>query len=394
MIWNNYVFRRGVEVEELWDQMFFERTRTGQALRILYVTGRGFDTRANSVMSKFLDRLSASQCSIEKADLLIVGFSGYQLSDELHTLTAQNVAELQSMFGRFGTCHSMMIDDSVEGEEGVSATIALRNSADKVLQHVSDQTDIILDVSSLPRIAYLTILLSLLAKIAPDANESGGLVANGVALQVLVAEDPTLDSLISSEDPSNDLTMIPSYSEALQSEALKDSPLVWFPILGENRLAQIQKIEEGIPAWAEICPILPHPSKNLRRGDELLVEYDNLLFARRETPLSNIMYVNEAHPFEAYRQLLSAMVRFRETMATIGPCRLIVTPHASKLITVGSALACYEMKLRSADYQSTVAIPYAEPKRYVAKVADIIASRPEISALVLTGDAYDETRTS
>ena len=322
MIWKNYVLRRGIDVEELWDQMFSDKRREGHPLRLLYVTGRGFDIRANSVMSKFLDRLTASQCEIEKADLLIVGFSGYELSEELHEQTAKNVGELKAMFSSIGNCHSFMIGDSVEGEEDISATIALRDSADKVLQHVSDQTDIVLDVSSLPRIAYMTILLSILAKIIPNGDRGEGLAAKGVTFQVLVAEDAKLDSEISSEDPSNELTLIPGYSEALQSEALRDIPLVWFPILGENRLAQIQKVEETIPSWAEICPILPHPSKNPRRGDQLLVEYDNILFAQRETPLSNILYVNKSHPFEAYRQLLEAMLRFRKTMGIIGGCRL------------------------------------------------------------------------
>ena len=165
-------------------------------------------------------------------------------------------------------------------------------------------------------------------------------------------------------------------------------PLVWFPVLGENRLSQVMKVEGSIPSWAEICPVLPHPSRNPRRGDELLVEYNGILFARRETPLSNILHVHEAHPFEAYRQLLSAMLRYRSTMDVIGGCRLVVTPLASKLVTIGSALACFEMKLISHDRRSSVAIPYAEPKRYVAKLADLRASQPEISALMLTGDAY------
>ena len=69
----------------------------------------------------------------------------------------------------------------------------------------------------------------------------------------------------------------------------------------------------------------------------------------------------------------------------------IVTPLASKLITVGSALACFEMKLISVDRRSSVAIPYAEPKRYVANIESLIASRPEISALVLAGDAYKKS---
>jgi hypothetical protein len=238
MIWDNYVYRRGIEVEELWDQMLSDRKRDGKPVRLLYVTGRGFDVRASAVLGRFVDRLVSAECSIEKAELLLVGFSGYQMSTELHVQTSKNEAEMRASFEQVGSSQSIMIGGTVEGEDDISSTIALRRGADEVLHCVSDQTDIILDVSSLPRVAYLTILLSLLAKILPDGRAGEGLFAKGVSLQVLVAEDAELDSQISSEDPSNDLTLIPGYSEALQSEAQRDDPLVWFPILGENRLAQ------------------------------------------------------------------------------------------------------------------------------------------------------------
>ncbi|MES0090698.1 hypothetical protein [Mesorhizobium sp. M0030] len=391
MIWENYVFRRGIEVEELWDEMFADRRQAGKPIRVLYVAGRGFDVRANIVASRFVDRLIASRCPIAGATLLLVGFAGYQLSAELQEQTVENAEDLERMFEAVGTCEHIEIGGSAEGEDDISTTVALRRGTDEVLRHITDQTDIILDVSSLPRIAYLTILLSLLAKIIPGGSEGTGLVANGMTLQVLVGEDAALDSQISSEDPSNDLVLIPGYSEAMQSEALRDMPLVWFPVLGENRLAQVTKVEGSIPTWAEICPVLPHPSRDPRRGDQLLVEYNSILFGTRETPLSNILYVHEAHPFEAYRQLLGAMLRYRSTMAVIGGCRLVVTPLASKLITIGSALACFEMKLISQDHKSSVAIPYAEPKRYIANITALRASQPEVSAIVLTGDAYSRS---
>lgn len=388
MIWENYVFRRGVAVEELWDQLFTDRRKSEKPVRLLYVTGRGFDVRANAVLAKYVERLTASGCPIEKAELLLVGFSGYNLSTELHAQTSKNEAELKAAFDAVGSSKAIVIGATAEGEDDISSTVALRRGADEVLRNVSDQTDIILDVSSLPRVAYLTILLALLAKILPEGKNGDGLHANGVCLQVLVAEDAALDSKISSEDPANDLTLIPGFSEALHSEAQTDEPLVWFPVLGENRLAQIAKLETSIPEWAEICPVLPHPSRNPRRGDELLVEYEGILFAKRDTPLSNILYANESHPFEAYRQLFAAMMRYRKTMSVIGGCRMVVTPLASKLITVGTALACFEMKVESAQHRSSVAIPYAEPKKYEASVQNMLESRPVISSLILTGDAY------
>lgn len=266
--------------------------------------------------------------------------------------------------------------------------MALRRAIDRLLRLVDGCTDVVLDVSSLPRIVYLTILLSLLAKLVPDVEAQ--LSSCGITLHVLVGEDPALDSKISSEDPSNDLVLIPGYAEALQTETLQDSPLIWLPLLGENRVAQLKKIETSIPAWAEICPVLPHPSRNPRRGDQLLIEYHEVLIETRETPLTNIIYVHEGHPFETYRQLLEAMLRYRRTMAVVGGCRLVVTPLASKLVTIGAALACFEMKLRTEPGHSSVAIPYAEPKRYTADLTSLRQSRAEISALVLTGDAYQQ----
>ena len=62
MIWDNYVFRRGPDVEELWDQMLGERReKRGRAVRLLYVTGRGFDVRATGVLAKFVDELTSSE---------------------------------------------------------------------------------------------------------------------------------------------------------------------------------------------------------------------------------------------------------------------------------------------------------------------------------------------
>lgn len=388
-LWNRYVFCRGAETQDMWDQMFQQRRVEGRAVRLLYVGGRGFDVRAQAVMDRFVGSLSGASCTIAKAELLLVGFSGYLLSDELQRQTEENAAALESRFAAIGSARTITIDSSGEGEDDLSASTALRRGTAEVLAAVTDQTDIVLDVSSLPRIAYLSLMLALLQRLIPTHMSTSPLGAGGVNLQVLVGEDAALDSLIRSEDPSNEPVLIPGYSSALQTESTQERPLVWFPILGENRATQLQKVmSELIPRSAEICPVLPHPSRDPRRGDRLLIEYKVPLFDTRETPLTNVLYAHEGNPFEAYRQLLGAMKRYRRSLSVLGGCRLVVTPLASKLMTLGAALACFEMKLESAGAGYAVAIPYAEPKRYVASVADIRASRPEVSAIVLTGEAY------
>jgi hypothetical protein len=386
ILWNRHVFRRGSDVESLWDQMFTRRRREGKPCRLLYVAGRGFDSRARIVLQKFVASLRDSGCEVEHAKLILVGFDGYQLSAELLQETDQNIKELTQIFSVFGGCQEEIIGKGPDDD--ISTSNALRSSTEGIVKLITDHSDVILDVSSMPRIAYLSLMLGLLRRLVPSKGGGAPLATSGINFQVLVGEDPELDGKIRSEDPSNELVLIPGYASALHAESTRDWPLVWFPVLGEGRVGQLQKVlADQIPESAEICPVIPHPSRDPRRGDRLLLEYKIPLFDERETPLTNVMYAHESNPFESYRQLLGAMQRYRDSMSVLGGCRLVVTPFSSKLITLGAALACYEMRLDMAsDYG--VAIPYAEPQRYVVSVADLKASEPEVSAMVLAGEAY------
>lgn len=385
MLWRQYVFRRGREVHSTWDQLFENRP-----IRLLFIAGRGFDLRAQKVLNALVENIRESRHQIVEAKLLLVSFTGYELSEELRQETEENAKALEATFAEIGFTETVTVGSSTQDEEDISASTALRIGADAVLAHVNSQTDIILDVSSLPRVIYLALLTGLLHRLVPDKTKSNALYAQGVNLQVLVAEDAALDSLIRSEDPSNDLIFIPGYSIALHAESFQEKPLVWFPVLGENRVSQLQKVmTSAIPTNAEICPILPQPSGDPRRADRLLIEYRQPLFDMRETPTANVLYAHEAHPFEAYRQLLGAMTRYRDSLKIMGGCRLVVTPLGSKLITLGVGLACFEMRPAEMTADYGIAIPYSEPTRYVVASSALKESKPDICCLLLTGEAYD-----
>tara|TARA_R110001599_G_scaffold64023_3_gene179204 strand:- start:861316 stop:862494 length:1179 start_codon:yes stop_codon:yes gene_type:complete len=390
MLWDHYVFRRGAGVHSLWEQIHRKR-----ALKILYIAGRGFDVRAQAVMREYVGTLQSNSFEVSEAKLLLVGFAGYELEQDIVDITEENAAELTNIFSPIGQVETVIIgQSSVDDENDLSATNALRLGVQKILAMVDGHTDIVLDVSSLPRVAYLALLTSILNKLVPNkVSKVGGahpLFANGVNFQVLVAEDAELDGHIQAEDPSSELVQIPGFSGGFHLESAKDWPMVWFPILGEHRVNQLEKVlsSSEIPREAEICPVVPHPSNNPRRADNLLVEYQVPLFKSRRTPTSNIVYVHESNPFEAYRQLLSAMRRFQQSMKVLGNCRLVVTPLGSKLVTVGAGLACFEMRPESSNASYRVAVPLAEPKRYVAQIKNLRESKPEISALLLTGEAF------
>ncbi|MDP2815320.1 MAG: hypothetical protein Q8O19_01410 [Rectinemataceae bacterium] len=386
MLWNHYVYRRKHDVFDLWDAMFI-----GRRSKLLYIAGRGFDVRAQYVLDQLLNAVHGGEYEIEQATLLLVGFQGYELSDELQSLTQENTKSLHELFEKIGSVIDITLGGPSNGNEEMRATSALRSGIEQVIAHLDGYTDIILDVSSLPRVMYLSLMTGILSRLVVDKSNSACLAASGVNFQILVAENAGLDSHIRSEDPSDELVLIPGFGGALYAESVQDWPLVWFPMLGENRTGQFDKIAAlaNIPDYAEICPILPHPSLNPRRADDLLMQFRHQLFDARGVSTTNILLAHESNPFEAYRQLLRAMKRYKESLSILGGCRLWVTPLSSKLMTLAAGLACFEMRPAMLDTSLYgVAIPYAEPKRYVADVSELRSSTSELSALLLTGSAY------
>ncbi|MEK9940391.1 MAG: hypothetical protein VW548_05435, partial [Methylotenera sp.] len=269
MIWKQYVYRRGNEVPELWDSLFRKRKP-----KLLYIAGQGFDVRVIKVMEKFLSTLKDVGSEIEVAKLLMVEVNGYELSGELIKQTKANGEKLEDMFCSIGSISKLSIGVPEGLDDDVTESQMLTAGVRNVISQIDQYTDIILDVSSLPRVIYLSLLVGILGKLIPDKNKPDALYAQGINFQVLVGEDPNLDGLIKSEDPSNEFINIYGFSCALNLESTRHWTIVWFPILGENRSSQLEKIiSEKIQGDAEICPVLPHPSKNPRRADSLLLEY-------------------------------------------------------------------------------------------------------------------------
>ena len=385
ILWDKYIFRRSSQVQELWEEMYANRSA-----RVLYIAGCGFDVRVTAVLEEFLQCKQSANIDFESATLVLIEFSGYELEEELKNQTIENSNRLRELFNGIGKVLvlPMKLADS---DADFRVAHALQSGNHELVDLIGDHTDVILDVSSLPRIVYLSMMTGILDRLISDKHGVDPLAAGGVNFQVLVAEDAHLDSAIRSEDPSEDLVMIPGFGGGVKVEAMAEWPVVWLPILGEGRGGQFEKVAglAEIPYEAEVCPILPHPSKNPRRGDSLLIEYrEQLSNLGRRMQISNIMFAHESHPFEAYRQIRGAIDRYSDTLSIMDGCRILVTPLSSKLMTIAAGLACYEMKPSGENAKYALGIPCAAPTRYVVSRSVLLASKPEISALLLTGHAY------
>lgn len=122
-------------------------------------------------------------------------------------------------------------------------------------------------------------------------------------LFVLVSESAELDRRIMDEGIDEDADYIHPFRGAVERESAAGRPKVWFPLLGENQRIHLTRINDLINP-AEICPLLPSPAVDPRRGDNLVVEYRELLFDQLRVETRNFVYASETNAFEAYRQFV------------------------------------------------------------------------------------------
>ena len=174
-----------------------------------------------------------------------------------------------------------------------------------------------------------------------------------------------------------------------------DLPVISFKNL--RRLSQ----ECGYPFWVkarknkssdfmttlkpdEICPVLPSPSVNPRRADDLIAEYRAILFDRLRVEPQNIIYASEWNPFEVYRQIYRTMERYNSALQALDKCKIVVSALLSKLLSVGALLAACEGKRNGL----MVGISHVETHGYRIQ-KQLAASDAELFTLWIAGECYN-----
>jgi hypothetical protein len=216
---------------------------------------------------------------------------------------------------------------------------------------------IIADISAMPRAVYFPIvarILSLLDKAFDPASPQ-----NTPRFYVMVSEDPTMDQRIRSLDIDEDAGYIHGFGAAIDAESTSGTPKVWMPLLGEGHDMQLKRVWQLVNP-SEICPVLPSPSRDPRRADNILAEYRELLFDRWRVEPKNILFGSEQNPFDVYRQLVRSSRQYSTALTPIGGCKVVFSAHSSKLTSLGALLAAYQLRQDGL----TVGLAHVEPKSY------------------------------
>jgi hypothetical protein len=367
MRWDPYQLRAGSEFDAFWSDRLRERAR-----KVLLLVGGGFDSRASIIPERIL-RLG------KPASLhgwLLRYRNGQQETEKTQKLIQANVDAFERLFG------SGLAELDIKMRGAGNSNVTSRNTRTAVTrrEELAGYTDVVIDISAMPRTIALTAIAQIIALLDEIAQKGGP----SVNLHVVVAESVLADRGQTSS-LSDTVTSLVGFSGQLTSESSANVPRVWFPVLGEGQAARLERIRSELDP-DEIVPTIPFPSREPLRGDRLIEEYRQLLFDDFRVEPANILYTSEYNPFEAYRQLYGAIDRYRDALRELGGCKVFVSPLSSKLLSVGALLACYDHRANAGGPDRVnVGIPYVESVTY-GEPGDRVDSALEVYSLWIRGE--------
>jgi len=368
--WSDYVLESDGRLEDMLAQHFKDEERS-----VCFILGRGFDPRMPLGLDLVLKTIDGARTHIIVVEFGEGTSSPSHQYDRLVNENIQKYTELQNEM----MAESRRVEMWAPDGRRVSSRSAARAFRGK--GEFSKYTDVIVDVSSLPRSIFYPLLAKLLYLVDQEKGRPRPL-----NLFVLVAENPALDRQIIDEGIDEDADYVHPFGTGAERLSVAERPKFWIPVLGESQSIQLQKLYDLILP-DEICPVLPSPSLHPRRADELIAEYQQLLFDRLRVEPQNIIYASERNPFEVYGQVRQAVCHYQESLTALGGCRTVISSVSTKLLSLGVLLAAYELKQARVD----LAIAHVESHGYRIEDEQVLprlATQSVLFGLWLAGECY------
>ena len=277
MRWDPYILAHGAEFAGFWTDHLSSRNRD-----LLIIVGRGFDVRACDACHSILGAGGRG-----RRDAWLLCFdNGLEDSDHRKALTAKNEAAYRKLFEKSAIRELEILLGNTSRPTATSRNTVRAFSGCATL---GEYDDIVLDVSAMPRMVALTAIAKLLAML------DGSPEARGANLHVVVSESVASDRRATFGSLSDVVTTVVGFSGRKNAESDDFMPRVWFPVLGEDQEARLSRIRDDLMP-NEICPVIPFPSRDPRRGDHIIASYRQLLFDEFQIEPNNILHACEFNP--------------------------------------------------------------------------------------------------
>ena len=370
MRWSNYFFNTGQSFNSFWQDYLSQKNRD-----VLFVLGLGFDPRMCMGYEALLNAGGKG-----KRDCRIAKFVGETDSsgEKYKQLVDANLAKLEKLIPVGSKKDFKEISSWSSDNRRITSTSAADffNSFDDFRGY----SDIIIDVSAMPRTVFFSLIGKTLALL--DIREKENVNNELPNLFVLVSENAFLDNRIKDAGIDEDANYLHGFTSTLETETYAELPKIWIPTLGENQRRQLSIIAHKVSPQ-EVCPVLPMPATDPRRADNLLIEYNDLLFLEIMVEPGNFIYVSEQNPFEVYRAIHGTVRKYKAALETLGGCQIVLSASSSKLLSLGVLLAGYELR------EERVGVINVETREY--EIEDDISNVNEktvLSTLWLSGECY------
>jgi hypothetical protein len=343
--WSTYARASGTDLET-----FFAEHFNGSSRSLCFIMGRGFDPRMVTAI-----RSMRRVCPLLPVHVILLTFDEGELSPsrKYDEVVQGNMKVLMETIDEKDISVRTL---SMFSAERRRITARSAEALFKDIAEFKDFSDIVVDVSALPRSVFMPVIAKLLHLIDGSSLEAPNLF-------VLADENVRLDSVIVEEGLDEEADYVHPFRGDAERESTAAKPRVWFPLLGENQGNQLRKIADLVKP-SEVCPLLPAPSRNPRRGDDLVIEHREFLFDSLRVDPRNFLYASEDNPFEVYRQLMLAISHYGTTLEPLGGANAILTATSSKLLSIGAVLAAYELKKS----KTRIAIAHIEAHGYAIAV--------------------------
>lgn len=329
--WENYFMKSDSAFTEFWESYQEEANPT-----ILYIMGMGFDPRTNLGVQEIFSFPNES-----KRDTWMLRY--FNTEEEVYDIPLQPVQDHITQLNDFLLAKNLStpIQKNVilRTDDNVSKASVNASSLINAIEDIASYTDIIIDISAMPRSVFIPLINKCLDLIEQYNLQKPIVIKN---LHVIVCENAKLDAMISDNGIDEKASYL--YGLAIKEvDRTSEHKKVWIPILGEHQIGQFDRIKEDVNA-AEVCPVLPFPCENLRRGDNLLIDYQDRLLNDPDFEIKNIVYADEANPFQVYRLLNKIIQRYDKSFSLLSGSKIIVSALSSKLLSVGAFMAVYEKR--------------------------------------------------
>jgi hypothetical protein len=323
------MLNRGGAFDSFWAEHGNEAGR-----RVLFIVGRGFDPRASLGLVRLQE--IARNCPIDVVGLEFLEDSAGSDNQQAHAAEANWKTITQTVENR-GSARSHQVRFRSSDGRRIAARSAANVFADATA--LDGYTDVVADISAMPQVVYFPLI----GRLIFFHDERLRTAENAPNIHIIVSEDPNLDTQIREHGVDETAAFLHPFEGPFNLEARGGYPAVWIPVLGEGRTTHFDRIYDLVKP-DEVCPVLPSPARNPRRSDDIVMEYQELLFDQLLVEPSNIIYASEYNPFDVYRQVHRTALQYHRVLGLIGGCRLALSALCSKVMSLGILLVAYELK--------------------------------------------------